>query len=65
MKSLVVGQEIYRFQYSGDFRFPHADVEFQEFCEFADNSERGAEPDVKGMHMLRMLGPWTPRRRGY
>ncbi|KAL8852689.1 MAG: hypothetical protein Q9221_002449 [Calogaya cf. arnoldii] len=47
-----------RVQYSSDLRVPQAEIDLEELYEFL--LDRGAVPDVKGIHMLRVSGLWTP-----
>lgn len=55
---LITGQRLYRLQYSDDLREPQAEVGFEELLSFL--LDRGAVPDVKGLHKLRTSGLWTP-----
>lgn len=55
---LVTGSRLYRLQYSDELQVPKAEVNFEELLSFL--IDRGAVPDVKGLHMLRMSGLWTP-----
>ena len=55
---LVTGSRLYRLQYSDELQVPKAEVDFEELLSFL--VDRGAVPDVKGIHMLRMSGLWTP-----
>ena len=57
-KALVTGSRLYRLQYSDDLRVPQAEVDLGELLDFL--LDRGAVPDVKGLHMLRVSGLWTP-----
>ncbi|KAI4251798.1 MAG: hypothetical protein L6R42_008226 [Xanthoria sp. 1 TBL-2021] len=57
-KRLITGHAMQRVQYSSDLRVPQAEVELEELYEFL--LDRGAVPDVKGIHMLRVSGLWTP-----
>lgn len=57
-KALVTGSRLYRLQYSDDLRVPQAEVNLGELLDFL--LDRGAVPDVKGLHMLRVSGLWTP-----
>lgn len=57
-KALVTGSRLYRLQYSDDLRVPQAEVDLGELLGFL--LDRGAVPDVKGLHMLRVSGLWTP-----
>ncbi|KAI4208432.1 MAG: hypothetical protein LQ349_009729 [Xanthoria aureola] len=45
-------------QYSSDLTVPQAEVDLEELYEFL--LDRGTVPDVKGIHMLRVSGLWTP-----
>lgn len=56
--SRVTGSRLYRLQYSDDLQVPQAEIEFGELLAFL--LDRGAVPDVKGLHMLRVSGLWTP-----
>ena len=56
--SLVTGSKLYRLQYSNDLEVPQAEIDFEELLDFL--LDRGAVPDVKGLHMLRVSGLWTP-----
>ena len=55
---LITGSRLYRLQYSDELQIPQADIEFEELLSFL--LDRGAVPDVKGLHMLRLAGLWTP-----
>ena len=55
---IVTGRRLYRLQYADDLREPQAEVEFEELLSFL--LDRGAVPDVKGLHKLRTSGLWTP-----
>ncbi|MCJ1280360.1 hypothetical protein MMC21_008187 [Puttea exsequens] len=55
---LVTGSKLYRLQYSDELQIPQADADFEELISFL--LDRGAVPDVKGLHMLRLAGIWTP-----
>ncbi|KAL9607918.1 MAG: hypothetical protein Q9167_007221, partial [Letrouitia subvulpina] len=55
---LITGHAQQRIQYSSDLRVPQAEIELEELFEFL--LDRGAIPDVKGIHMLRISGLWTP-----
>ena len=55
---LLTGHALYRLQYSDDLRMPQAEIDFEELLGFL--LDRGAVPDVKGIHMLRLAGLWTP-----
>ncbi|MCJ1465526.1 hypothetical protein MMC07_004144 [Pseudocyphellaria aurata] len=57
-KALVTGSRLYRLQYSDDLRVPQAEVDLGELLGYL--LDRGAVPDVKGLHMLRVSGLWTP-----
>ena len=59
---LVTGSRLYRLQYSDELQIPQADVDFEELLSFL--LDRGAVPDVKGLHMLRLAGLWTPTGTG-
>ncbi|MCJ1450129.1 hypothetical protein MMC28_000458 [Mycoblastus sanguinarius] len=55
---LITGSRLYRLQYSADLQVPQAEIDFEELMSFL--LDRGAVPDVKGLHMLRVSGLWTP-----
>ncbi|KAL8790108.1 MAG: hypothetical protein Q9213_000810 [Squamulea squamosa] len=55
---LVTGHAMQRVQYSSDLKVPQAEIDLEELYEFL--LDRGAVPDVKGIHMLRVSGLWTP-----
>ena len=55
---LITGSRLYRLQYSDELQIPQADIDFEELLSFL--LDRGAVPDVKGLHMLRLAGLWTP-----
>ena len=55
---LMTGSRLYRLQYSDELQIPQADIDFEELLSFL--LDRGAVPDVKGLHMLRLAGLWTP-----
>ncbi|KAA6413883.1 MAG: hypothetical protein FRX48_02245 [Lasallia pustulata] len=55
---MVTGQRLYRLQYSDDLQEPQAEIDFEELMSFL--LDRGAVPDIKGLHMLRVSGLWTP-----
>ncbi len=55
---LITGSRLYRLQYSDELQIPQADINFEELLSFL--LDRGAVPDVKGLHMLRLAGLWTP-----
>lgn len=55
---LITGHAQQRIQYSSDLRVPQAEIELEELFEFL--LDRGAVPDAKGIHMLRISGLWTP-----
>ncbi|KAI4166378.1 MAG: hypothetical protein LQ342_000268, partial [Letrouitia transgressa] len=55
---LITGHAQQRIQYSSDLRVPQAEIELEELFEFL--LDRGAIPDAKGIHMLRISGLWTP-----
>lgn len=57
-QTLVTGSRLYRLQYSDDLRVPQAEVDLGELLGFL--LDRGAVPDVRGLHMLRVSGLWTP-----
>ena len=57
---MVTGSSLYRLQYSDELQVPQAEVDFEELVSFL--LDRGAVPDVKGLHMLRLAGIWTPVR---
>lgn len=54
----MTGSRLYRLQYSDDLQVPQAEVGFEELLGFL--LDRGAVPDTKGLHMLRVSGLWTP-----
>ena len=56
--ALATGTRLYRLQYSDDLQVPQAEIRFGELVGFL--LDRGAVPDVKGLHMLRVSGLWTP-----
>ena len=56
--TLVTGARLYRLQYSDDLQVPQAEIDFGELLAFL--LDRGTVPDVKGLHMLRVSGLWTP-----
>ncbi|KAL8957309.1 MAG: hypothetical protein Q9193_005382 [Seirophora villosa] len=47
-----------RIQYSSDLKVPQAEIHLEELFDFM--LDRGAVPDAKGIHMLRVSGLWTP-----
>ncbi|KAL8648973.1 MAG: hypothetical protein Q9210_004672 [Variospora velana] len=51
---LVTGHAMQRIQYSSDLKVPQAEIELEELFEFM--LDRGAVPDAKGIHMLRVSG---------
>lgn len=55
---LITGHAMQRIQYSSDLKVPQAEVDLEELFEFM--LDRGAVPDTKGIHMLRVSGLWTP-----
>lgn len=55
---LVTGSKLYRLQYSDELQIPQAEIDFEELISFL--LDRGAVPDIKGLHMLRLAGIWTP-----
>ena len=55
---VVTATKTYRLQFSDDLQIPQAEVEFDELISFL--MDRGAVPDAKGLHMLRVSGLWTP-----
>lgn len=55
---LATGHATQRIQYSSDLRIPQAEVSLEELFDFM--LDRGAVPDIKGIHMLRVSGLWTP-----
>ncbi|KAI4170203.1 MAG: hypothetical protein LQ346_008887 [Caloplaca aetnensis] len=55
---LITGQSMQRIQYSSDLKIPQAEVDLEELFDFL--LDRGAVPDTKGIHMLRVSGLWTP-----
>lgn len=57
-QAVVTGSRLYRLQYSDDLRVPQAEVDLGELLGFL--LDRGAVPDVRGLHMLRVSGLWTP-----
>ncbi len=56
--TLITGSCLYRLQYSDELQVPKAEIDFEELLSFL--MDRGAVPDIKGMHMLRTSGLWTP-----
>lgn len=56
--TLVTGARLYRLQYSDDLQVPQAEIALGDLLAFL--LDRGAVPDVKGLHMLRVSGLWTP-----
>ena len=56
--TLITGSCLYRLQYSDELQIPKAEIGFEELLSFL--MDRGAVPDIKGMHMLRTSGLWTP-----
>lgn len=56
--TLITGSRLYRLQYSDDLQVPQADIDFGELLGFL--LDRGAVPDVKGLHFLKVSGLWTP-----
>ncbi|CAD6579042.1 MAG: hypothetical protein ASARMPREDX12_009047 [Alectoria sarmentosa] len=59
---LITGSRLYRLQYSDDLQIPQAEIHLEELLAFL--LDRGAVPDVKGLHMLRVSGLWTPTGTG-
>ena len=55
---VVTATKTYRLQFSDDLQIPQAEVDFDELMSFL--MDRGAVPDAKGLHMLRVSGLWTP-----
>ncbi|KAI4151563.1 MAG: hypothetical protein L6R39_001991 [Caloplaca ligustica] len=55
---LVTGHAMQRIQYSSDMKVPQAEADLEELFDFL--LDRGAIPDAKGIHMLRVSGLWTP-----
>jgi hypothetical protein len=55
---IVTGKKLYRLNFSEDLQEPQAEIDFEELMAFL--IDRGAKPDVKGLHMLRLAGLWTP-----
>ncbi|KAL8947271.1 MAG: hypothetical protein Q9222_006430 [Ikaeria aurantiellina] len=55
---LITSHAMQRVQHSSDLRVPQAEVDLEDLFEFM--LDRGAVPDVKGIHMLRISGLWTP-----
>lgn len=55
---IITGTKLYRLQYSDDLHLPQAEMDFEELLSFL--LDRGAVPDAKGLHMLRVSGLWTP-----
>ena len=55
---LIIGHAMQRIQYSSDLKVPQAEIDLEELFEFL--LDRGAVPDPKGIHMLRVSGLWTP-----
>lgn len=56
--TLITGTRLYRLQYSDDLQVPQAEIDFGELLGFL--LDRGAVPDVKGLHFLKVSGLWTP-----
>lgn len=56
--ALITGTRLYRLQYSDDLQVPQAEIDFGELLGFL--LDRGAVPDVKGLHFLKVSGLWTP-----
>ncbi|KAL8799292.1 MAG: hypothetical protein Q9182_005996 [Xanthomendoza sp. 2 TL-2023] len=55
---LITSHAMQRVQYSSDLKVPQAEIDLEELYEFL--LDRGAVPDAKGIHMLRVSGLWTP-----
>ncbi|MCJ1445146.1 MAG: hypothetical protein MMC23_005651 [Stictis urceolatum] len=55
---VATGRKLYRLQYSTDLREPQAEANLEEILAFL--LDRGAVPDPKGIHMLRLAGLFTP-----
>ena len=55
---LVTGRQLYRLQYADELVEPQAEIDFEELLTFL--LDRGAIPDVKGLHTLRLGGLWAP-----
>lgn len=55
---LITGSKLYRLQYSDELQIPQAEIDFEELVSFL--LDRGAVPNIKGLHMLRLAGIWTP-----
>ena len=55
---IISATKTYKLQYSDDLQIPQAEVDFDELISFL--MDRGAMPDAKGLHMLRVSGLWTP-----
>lgn len=55
---VITGQRLYRIQFIDDLQEPQAEILFEQLISFL--LDRGAVPDIKGLHMLRVLGLWTP-----
>ena len=55
---LITGSRLYRLQYSSDVQIPQAEISLEELFSFL--LDRGAVPDVKGMHLFCLSGLWTP-----
>ncbi|KAL8867803.1 MAG: hypothetical protein Q9174_005425 [Haloplaca sp. 1 TL-2023] len=55
---LITGHAMQRIQYSSDLKLPQAEVDLDELFEYL--LDRGAVPDARGIHMLRVSGLWTP-----
>ena len=55
---VITGSRLYRLQYSDELQLPQAEIQFEELISFL--LDRGAIPDIKGLHMLRLAGIWTP-----
>jgi len=55
---LISGPKLSGLQYGNRLEIPQAEIEFIELLAFL--LDRSAVPDVKGLHMLRASGLWTP-----
>ncbi|KAL8635779.1 MAG: hypothetical protein Q9228_006768, partial [Teloschistes exilis] len=55
---LITSHAMQRVQYSSDLKVPQAEIDLEELFEYL--LDRGAVPDAKGIHMLRVSGLWTP-----
>ncbi|KAI4199921.1 MAG: hypothetical protein LQ350_004273 [Teloschistes chrysophthalmus] len=55
---IITSHAMQRVQYSSDLKVPQAEIDLEELFEYL--LDRGAVPDAKGIHMLRVSGLWTP-----